>query len=66
MNKTSLSDLDQITNDAAKWRELTNLLREKAYKAMTPTEISEQLPDLHQLYREINHRANGHSRSATH
>jgi hypothetical protein len=66
MNKTSLSDLDQITNDAAKWRELTGLLREKAYKAMTPREISEQLPDLRQIYRELNHRSNGHSHGVTH
>jgi hypothetical protein len=64
MNKPGPTDLDKIRIDAAKWRELSDLLREKAYKPMTPAEISEQFPDLRQLYREVNHRSNGHSRGA--
>ncbi|MDQ1301898.1 MAG: hypothetical protein QG637_1820 [Chloroflexota bacterium] len=65
MNELGLNDLEQIMRDAVKWRELTDLLREKAYKTMTPTEISEQFPNLRQLYREVGRRTNGHSRSAT-
>ena len=64
----SSNDLDshqQTAADAAKWRELTNLLRDKAYNPMTPEEISEQLPDLRRIYREANDRQNGHGRSAS-
>jgi hypothetical protein len=32
--------------DAARWRELQALLRQRAYKRMTPEEIAEALPDL--------------------
>jgi len=66
MKQPDQTDLNEIALDAARWRELTNLLREKAYKPMTPAEICEQLPDLRQLYREINHRSNGHSRDIRH
>jgi hypothetical protein len=48
-------------SDAANWRALTNLLREKAYNAMTPEEISEQFPDLRQIYRSIH---DGHTQRA--
>lgn len=65
MSKPNSSDLEQTMTDAEKWRELTDLLRSKAYNAMTPEEISRQFPDLRQLYREVNHRQNGYGRSAT-
>jgi hypothetical protein len=65
MSQPNPPDLDQTMADAAKWRKLTDLLRAKAYKTMTPEEISGQFPDLRQLYREINHWSNGYSRGAS-
>jgi hypothetical protein len=43
--------IEQTVTDAAHWRELMILLQRKAYRAMTPVEIAEQLPDLRAVYR---------------
>ncbi len=52
-------DLEQTIADAARWRELTRLLRAKAYNVMTPEEIARQFPDLRRLYQEIQRGQNG-------
>lgn len=64
MNQDNHFDLDRISADAAKWRELSRLLHDKAYNAMSPEEIAREFPDLRQLYREMDHRENGHGRRA--
>ncbi len=39
--------------DAQRWQELQALLRQKAYKPMTPAEIAAELPDLRVLARQV-------------
>ena len=41
----------QVTAEAAQWRELMTLLQRKAYGRMSATEIAEQFPDLYEVYR---------------
>ena len=47
--------------DAANWRELMALLQRKAYKAMTPAEIVELLPDLREMYYRVQPAAHSHA-----
>lgn len=39
--------------DAQRWQELQALLRQKAYRPMTPAEIAAELPDLRALARQV-------------
>ena len=66
MKSTKNADLHQSLADAAQWRELVTLLQQKAYKAMSPEEISEAFPDLRQVYRTVQHQHNGSVNGTSH